>query len=632
MARCFTGSILHVNLSEETTSIENPTDEFYRLYGGGSGMGLYYILREMPRGADALAPENVLTMFSGLATGLPISGQSRLSINARSPLTGAIGDSQGGGFFPAALKNAGFDGIVVRGKASHPVYLYIKDGQAEIRDASHLWGKVTGEVDDLLKQELADPKIEVLQIGPAGENLSRLAAVMSMSNRANGRTGMGAVMGSKLLKAVVVRGSQKMQAADPKTITRMNREGAKRIGDMIDMKGLGINGTSDGLPFLNAIGSLPTRNYTEGQFEACMDISGEHLTETILVNRDTCYACAVRCKRVVDTTYAGKKVEPRYGGPEYETIAVFGSYCGVNDLSAISLANQYCNMYGLDTIGTGASIAFAMECFENGLLTLQDTGGLDLRFGNAEAMIGMVEKIARREGLGDWLADGSASTARKIGKNASDYLATAKNQEAPAHAPQSKKSLALIYSVNPFGADHQSSEHDPYYEEGGADNYYQHLAEINLEKIQAPGTMDDEKVRFAFLTECFYSALDTYNLCQFVWGPAWTLYGPKDTAEMLSAATGWDISVDEILRVGERRLNMLRAFNTREGLTRKEDTLSKKFFKSLKGTGPSAGVAVDQAELEHQKDVYYALAGWDVGRGVPTRESLKRLELEWVEL
>jgi aldehyde:ferredoxin oxidoreductase len=239
--------------------------------------------------------------------------------------------------------------------------------------------------------------------------------------------------------------------------------------------------------------------------------------------------------------------------------------------------------------------------------------------------------MCRREGLGDVLADGSAQAAKKIGKNASDYLITVKGQEAPAHMPQSKKALALIYSVNPFGADHQSCEHDPFYEEGGLDVYYQHLSEIGLDKIQQPGSFNEEKARFIFLTECYYSALDSYNLCQFVWSPSWTIFGPKDAAQMLSAATGWDVTTDEVLLIGERRLNMLRAFNAREGFTRKEDVLPKKFYVPQKGEGPTAGVVVDAEMLEHLKDVYYGLAGWDINLGVPTPETLKKLELEWVE-
>ncbi len=630
MARSFNGKILHVDLTRGALSVEEPPEDFYRTYGGGSAMGVYYLLRDLPKGVDPLGPQNILTFFTGPITGLPIPGQSRISANALSPLSGAIGDSQAGGFAPAALKFAGFDGIVVRGASSKPVYLYINAGKAELHDAAELWGKETEEVDRLMAEKYG--KVEVMQVGPAGEKMVRLAAIMNMHNRANGRTGMGAVMGSKLLKAIVVQGKIKMQAAAPQTITRQNREGTKNIENIPDMKGLALNGTADVIPFQQSFGTLPAFNYNEGTFDQYMEISGEHMSETILKERDTCYACTVRCKRVVETEYKGEKVVPTFGGPEYETIATMGSYCGIADLDAIALASQLCNAYGLDTIGAGATIAFAMECFEKGVITKEDTGGLELRFGNGDAMVEMVRQIGERRGFGNILAEGSDRAAKLIGRGAEAFLVTVKGTEVPAHMPQAKKTLGLIYAANPFGADHQSHEHDPYYEEGVGDFYLQRLANLDLTTPQPVYSMTDEKVRYAYRTQLFYSALDTYSLCQFVYGPTWELYGPLEMAEILSAGTGWDVTVDEIMEVGERRLNMLRAFNAREGFTREDDTLPKKFFKPLQGKGPTAGVAWKEEDLEHVKDVYYQLAGWDVSTGNPTPEKLKELKLDWVSL
>lgn len=630
MSKSIMGTVLHVDLTESRLWEEHPDEAFYRKYGGGSAMGVYYLLKEMKPGTDPLSPGNILTIFTGVPTGVAISGQSRITVNARSPLTGAIGDSQAGGFFPAAFKHAGFDGIVIRGKAAKPVYLLLDEGRAELRDASTLWGKCTLECEQALKTELDDPKIEVMQIGPAGEKQVRFAAIMNMRNRANGRTGMGAVMGSKLLKAIVVRGNRKLEVHDKQEIVRMNRDGIRLLEEIPDVKGLNINGTGDVVPFQNSIGSLPTRNYQETQFEDFEEISGDKVTKTILVNRDTCYSCVVRCKRVVQTEYEGEEVLPAYGGAEYETLATFGSYCGNADLASIQYANQLCNAYGMDTISCGATIAFAMDCFERGLIGPKETGGLDLRFGNTNAVIEMIRRIAQREGLGDLLADGSALAARKIGSQAEALLTTCKGQEIPAHSPQAKRSLGLIYAVNPFGADHQSSEHDPMYEDGGSPLYFERLALLGLTTPQAPGSMDDEKVRFAYLTEVFYSALDTYCLCQFVWGPAWTLYGPAETAAMLKAATGWDVDVAELMKVGERRLNMLRAFNAREGFSRDQDRLPKKFFSPLAGSGPTAGMALDEHHFEHEKDTYYRMAGWDVATGNPTQQKLEELGLEWV--
>ena len=628
--KCINGKILHVDLTKGKTWIEEPPEAFYRMYGGGSGMGLYYILKEMPAKVDAFSPENILTLFPSVPTGLPISGLSRLTANAKSPLTGAIGDSQCGGFFPAKLKFAGFDGIVVRGKAPKPVYLWINDGEIEIRDASHLWGKLTADVDAIIKKELNDTGVEILQCGPAGEKLVRFAAIMNMSQRANGRTGMGAVMGSKNLKAVVAQGNRKMTPADPAGMAALFKEGTKRIDDIPDVKGVGINGTADCVPWQNSVGTLPTRNFNEGQFEEFMNIAGETMSSTILKRRDTCFSCTVRCKRVVETEFMGQKVLPIYGGPEYETVGTLGSYCGVGDLAAVALGNQLCNAYGIDTISAGATVAFAMECYEKGLINKQDTGGIELKFGNSEAMVKMIEMIGTRAGFGNILAEGSALAARKIGKGAEDFLITCKGQEAPAHMPQVKKSLGLIYAVNPFGADHQSSEHDPVYEAGANPLFLERLAYIGLKDIQPPFSMNMEKVRLAQKTQLVFSATDVYNFCQFVWGPAWELYGTDEMVKTLQLATGWDITLEEMLTVAERRLNMLRVFNLREGFDRKDDVLPKKFAKPLQGTGPSAGVVVDPVEMEKYKDYYYELAGWEKSTGNPSREKLASLDLDWV--
>jgi aldehyde:ferredoxin oxidoreductase len=629
---CINGKVLHVDLTNARAWVENPPESFYRVYGGGSAMGLHYLLKEMPRGVDPLAPENMLTLFAGVPTGLAISGQARLTATARSPLSGAIGDSQCGGFFPAMLKFAGFDGIVLRGRSPKPVYLWINEGVAELRDASHLWGKLTGDVDEQIKSELGNNKIEILQIGPAGEKQVRFAALMNMSTRANGRTGMGAVMGSKNLKAVAAFGTKKMRAFDQAALNQLFKDGTKNIEEIVDVKGLGRNGTSDVLPWQNSAGTLPTYNWNRGQFDQFMNLAGETMSDSILKKRETCFSCTVRCKRVVETEFEGQKVYPTYGGPEYETMGTLGSYCGIGDLNAVALGNQLCNQYGLDTISCGATIAFAMECFEKGLLTLADTGGVELSYGNAEAMVKMVELIGKREGFGKLLGEGSARVARQIGRNADEFLVTFKNQEAPAHMPQTKKSLGLIYTVNPFGADHQSSEHDPMYEEGASDLIAGRLKLIGLTELQPALSMNHEKVRFAYLSELTYSATDCYGLCQFVWGPGWQLYGPQEMADMLRFATGWDVTVEELQEVGERRLNMLRAFNAREGIDRKADVLPKKLARPLEGPGPTAGVVVDPQEMEGYKDQYYTLAGWDMATGTPTPAKLAALGLGWVQM
>jgi len=626
----YAGKILHVDLSKAKITIEEPAEEFYKTYVGGSAMGTYYLYNNTPAGADPLGPENTLTIMLSASTGVTISGQSRMTATAKSPLTGLIGDSQVGGFFPAELKFAGFDGIVFSGKSPKPVYLWIHDGVAELKDASHLWGKITGDVEKTLREELGDPKIEVAQIGPSGENLTRFAAIMNMSNRANGRTGMGAVMGSKHLKAIAVRGHQKVKTADPAAITRLARLAPKQVQDIPDMKGLQDFGTGSVLNYQNTSGGLPTRNYSSGTFEMAEDLSGETMAETILKENDTCYACVVRCKRVVETEFMNKHVDTYYGGPEYETLSTLGSYCGIGDMNAVALANQICNQNGLDTISCGATIAFAMDCFEHGYLSIKDTDGLNLRFGNAEAMIAVLEKITRREGIGDLLANGSSYAAEKIGQGAKDLVVAVKKNELPAHMPQVKRSLALIYAVNPFGADHQSHEHDPGYTPDTADYNLKRMAEVGLTNPQPDRVLNREKVKMALTTEWNYCYMDTADLCQFVYGPAWQVYGPKNQAELMKATTGWDWSVNDLQKVGERRLNMLRQFNAREGAGREHDTLPKRIYdEPLKG-GTSDGVAVTRQEVEEALDMYYEMCGWDVATGKPTRTKLEELGLGWM--
>lgn len=625
----YNGQILHVDLTNGTLDVETPEEAFYRKYLGGSAMGMHYILRDMPKGADPLGPDNVLTLMAGVTTGAAISGQSRINANAKSPLSGGIGDAQGGGFFPAEFKFAGFDGIVIKGKSPKPVYLSIIEGKPELRDAAHLMGKITGEVDAILKEELGDQKIEILQHGPGAENGVLFSTLVSMSNRHAGRTGMGAVMASKNLKAVVVRGKKKPEIFDSKALVALNRLGPGAIKENPDMDGLAEHGTAVVTLFNNSIGCLPTRNYNEGQFEGAEGVSGELMSETILKERDTCYACVVRCKRVVEVTESKHKVDPYYGGPEYETLGTFGSYCGVDSLEAVAYANQVCNQYGIDTIACGATIAFAMECFENGIITKEQTGGIELKFGDAEAMLAALDAIVKNEGpLGQALSQGSERAARLWGNGADEFLITSKGGEAPAHMPQAKRSLGLIYAVNPFGADHQSSEHDPYYEEGIGDFNLDRLKMIGLGDPQPAYSLTPEKVRFAYNSQLFFSLCDSAELCQFVWGPAWTLYGPQETADMINAVTGWGVTVDELQEVGARRLNLFRVFNAREGFGRKDDKLPKKFFKALKGTGPTSGFALTHEELDTAIDEYYKLAGW-TEEGVPTPETLKQHDIEW---
>lgn len=620
--------ILEVNLTDRKTEIRTIPGETYRLYPGGSALGVYLLLQDMKPGIDPLSPENMLVFSVSALTALPISGISRLTVTAKSPLTGTIGDSQAGGFFPASFKANGWDAVVFRGRSERPVYLYIEGQNVEIRDAEKLWGKVTGEAEAMIREELGCNDIEIAQIGPAGENLVRFACIINMCNRANGRNGMGAVMGSKNLKAVVIKKAKASGAYDKGRFSQLAASVKKRLEDNQTVAGLGKYGTDGDLEGFHNEGFLPTRNWISGYFpEGAAKTTGTTMYETILKDRDTCFGCAVRCKRVVEVP---GMVDPMYGGPEYETCATFGSYCGVTELSAIALANQLCNMYGLDTISCGATIAFAMECYEKGLLGNADTCGLELKFGNDKVMPAVVEMIAKREGIGDLLAEGSLRAAQKIGREAEDFSMSVKGQELPAHMPQFKPSVGLIYAVNPFGADHQSSEHDVFLVLPPDSRERKRLGQLGIWKgYDNPFALDNEKVRFALESQKYFSVLDTLCLCQFVWGPAWELFGPDDLVELCRSGIGWDTSLHELMLIGERRINMMRHFNSREGFGRKDDKLPGRLFEPFKD-GPSEGMCLSREDFEAALRAYYEMAGWDKENGNPTEACLKRLSLEWL--
>lgn len=621
MPHGYHGKILQVDLTTGRLQVQEPDETFYRKYMGGSAMGAYYLLKHTPAGADPLGPENTLSLMLSVITGAPISGQSRIAATAKSPLSGLADESTAGGFFPAELKFAGFDGIVIRGQAPKPVYLWVHDGQAALHDATHLMGRFTADVEDAIRQELDDPRIQVLQCGPASERGVLYGALINNANRANGRGGMGTVMASKRLKAVAVRGKDRPAVADPDALRALARWGAQCV-DQSGVAGYKRLGTAVLVNAQSKVGGLPTRNWASGTFEHAEEISGERMAETILVKTDTCYACTVRCKRVVQVTNGPYQVDPRYGGPEYESISTLGSYCYVSDLKAIAYANQLCNMVGMDTISCGATIAWVMDCFEHGLLTTKDTGGIEARFGDADVMVKLVDMIGKREGFGYILGKGSARAAKELGLG-QDLIVAVKNREYPAHMPQVKRTMALLYAVNPGGADHTVYEHCTSYP-----RFPERMAEIGLLEPQPPRVLNEEMVRYSVYTQQLQSCVDSLCGCKFVYGPAWQLYSSNQLVDIVRAITGWDVSLWELMKVGERRLNLLRAFNAREGVGAEADTMPAKMQTPLQG-GATDGVAVTAQEFESARALYYQMVGWDEN-GKPTRAKLAELALGWV--
>lgn len=619
MSHGFHDKILRVDLSKQQIDIEEPGENFFRTYLGGWGLIAHYLLKELDPGIDPLGPDNLLIFAPGVVTGAPAGGSGRNAVGAKSPLNGGFGEGDVGGFWGAELKRAGWDAVIVTGQAEEPVYLWIEDDQVEIRDASHLWGKDTAEVEQTLKEELDDSRIRVTQCGVAGENLVRYAAVMNDITRAAGRTGLGAVMGSKNLKAVAVRGTGRVELADADQV----RELATWLREVVDdndmLSGLHEHGTDGGLIGLHESGGLPTRNFQEGAFEGAERITGETMTDTILVGRDTCFGCPVICKREVKVT-GRYEVEPTYGGPEYETAAAFGSCCGIDDLEAIAYANQLCNAHGLDTISAGTTIAWAMECFERGLLGPEDTGGLELNFGNAEAMVTLVEQIIHREGLGDLLAEGCLRAARQVGQGTEKYAMQVKGQEIPMHEPRIKFALDLGYATSPTGADHMHNIHDTAYAaEGGA------LEDISSLGILEPVPADDigpKKVRLAKYHIDWQVFHNCVGVCMFM------AYDKEQMRDLVQGVTGWNSSVFELAKVGERALAMARVFNYREGLTGEDDDAHWRFSTPFE-SGPTEGVEVPAEDIAEAIDLYYAMRGWNRETGAPTAGKLHELGIGW---
>ncbi len=610
----YNNRILHVDLTARSTWVEEPGEEFFKTYLGGRALIAHYLLKLVPADADPLGPDNVLVFAPGIVTAAPFSGQGRNGVGGKSPLTGGFGNSEVGGYWGAEAKRAGFDAIVIRGKSASPVYLYLNEGTAEIRDAGHLWGKEVLETEEALRAELGKG-IRTTMIGPAGENLVRFAAIVNDVSHFAGRTGLGAVMGSKGLKAIAARGKGALKLADPKAVKALATWQTSNLQLTMNFH---EHGTAGGVRGLHLAGGLPTFNFQDGSFAGNEKISGQTMTETILVDRDTCFACAVRCKRVVEVTTPEYTVNRRYGGPEYETLAAVGSNCGIDDLSALAKASERMAALGMDTISAGMTISFVMEAFEKGLITKEDTGGEDIRFGDAKTMLRLLDDMAYRRGFGDRMAEGSQRLSAELGRDTDDLLLTVKGQELPMHEPRIKHGLGVGYALSPTGADHMHNMHDTaYLADGPGLNRMREYAG-DLTTIQAHG-FADEKMRLFFFHSTHRHFLDSVGMCHFL------PYSPQQMADVITGITGWETSVEDVLTWGERAATLARMFNNHCGMTSKDDGLPKRFFGAFRAES-ATGKPLDEEGFRNAVHAYYALMGWNTD-GIPTAESLRRLKL-----
>ena len=612
------GKFLRVDLTTKSFSEEPFNEATARKYMGGRGFGGKILFEELEKGIDPLASENKLVFISGPITGTHLPGDARYQIISKSPLTGIYGQSSAGGSFGPTLKRTGYDFLVVEGGSDKPVWLLVSDGEIKIKDATHLWGKLTGETEDAIKEEVG--KASVATIGPAGERLARLASVVSDKHRVAARTGMGAVMGAKKLKAIAVRGRQRVPVAESERLRAFRRRLLDEIKKDASTESLGKYGTSLLVLRNQQLGILPTRNFREGIFEGYHQIAGTTMTETILRRTFSCPSCPIGCIRSVEvTTGPFAPVAAEYGGPEYETVAALGSMCGIGNLQAISRAHALANMYGIDTMSIGVIIAWAMECYEKGILAATDLDGINLTWGNAGAMVRLVEKMGKREGIGYLLGEGIKRASETLGKGSQEFAMHVKGLEIALQEPRGRKGLSLAYAIGPRGAVHTELPSDMVYEKENA------VPELGLTRAISRFAWEG-KAELVKKGMEMRGLADMIGGCHIVFDPVGGIGRFDAILEALQTITGWDLAIPELMTVAERANNLARAFNVREGIRRRDDILPKRFTEPLP-EGASQGEAIPLDNFDCALDELYELLGWTAD-GIPTQEKLLQLGLD----
>ena len=609
----FMGKILRVNLTNGKISEEPLPREDARKFLGGSGLATKYLFDEVKKGTDPLGPENKLIFMTGPLTGTISPSSGKFNAVTKSPLTGLWGQSNSGGKWGRDFKKCGYDGLIIEGRSESPVYLVIEDDQVELRDAKEFWGKNVFETTGLMKERLGK-KFNIACIGIAGENLVKYAAIMNDLHRAFGRGGFGAVMGSKNLKAIAVKGTKKVVVADKEAF----KEAVQTATDFIDESLLKITlevyGTAMVLDLVNVKGGLPTKNWQSGVCSYTDKINGPAINDTILTGRKACYACPIACGRL--TEIKSGRFASKGEGPEYESIGSFGPMCDIDDLEAITHAHILCNDYGMDTISAGSTIAFAMECYEKGILKPDNTDGIKVRFGDADMMVKLVHMIAKREGLGDLLAEGTRIASQRLGQNSDRFAMQVKGMELAAYDCRATKMTGLAFATANRGGDHITA-----YIQGPT---FLDIPFLIVEESTIKDVMVEDPAEAIVVKgmEDTLTVFDAMGACKFM-GMALMA---EDVVPIIANATGWeDFDVDEFRKAGERIYNLARAFNVREGCSRRDDTLPRRLLEEPLPDGPAQGQVV---KLEPLLDAYYDFRGWDKATGKPTEVKLKELGLD----
>ncbi|MEM1589464.1 MAG: aldehyde ferredoxin oxidoreductase family protein [Candidatus Bathyarchaeia archaeon] len=621
------GKILHVDLTKGKIWIEKLNRKLAELFLGGRGINakLLWDLISKP-GIDPLGPENVLIFGTGTLTGTTAPSSGRTTITCKGPITNLYLKTNMGGHWGAELKFAGYDHLVIHGRAKNPVYIAVQDERVEIRDARHLWGLNVREVTETLVDELDDKETKVACIGPAGENLVKYAAVMNSVYHAAGRGGAGAVMGSKNLKAIAVRGTKSIELWKPDEFRELALEVRKNLAKDSGAQSLYNYGTSGSLEFVNNLHAFPSRNFKYGHIENVTPLTGQNLVEKgYLLRRVGCFSCTTSCHRFVQAKegpYAGTFT----GGPEYETFAALGSQTWVLDTDAVIKANELCNIYGLDTISTGITIAWAMESYEKGVLTREETDGIELSFGNADAVIKTIEAIAFRKGkLGNLLAEGVRRAAEKVGKESWKWaVCNSKGLEQSNVETRSAKAYALAFAVNPRGPDHLHTE--TFAEFGASPEAIALIERLTGDKKWAQPYYTEYRPEIVRWHEDCYAVTDSLGFCAFATTAAYAV-NPENMAQMFYLATGIPMDEKTIMTAGRRIVTLEKCFNVREGADRKLDDLPWRMMNEPAASGPAKGMMNSRQELNAMLDKYYALHEWDVKTSWPYRETLEKLGL-----
>jgi aldehyde:ferredoxin oxidoreductase len=619
----YRGKILHVELTRGRISVHSLDKDLARKYIGCIGLGGKILYDELPTWVSPLDPQNLLIFATGPVTGTPGLSAGRHSVITKSPLTGYFGDASSGGFWGAELKKSGFDAIVVAGRAPKPVFLWIRDEEAKLCDASSYWGMTTREADRAIKKDMGDTTAWVADIGPAGENLVRFAGISNDDgDRIAARCGVGAVMGSKRLKAIAVRGTKPVPVYDEAAIHDALKKLTLILKSDQTTQWTMKWGTSGAFSTMMKLGDTPIRNWTLGEFEHTEELSTPGEYAKIRKTQRTCYSCTIHCRPVVTVTDGEYKTEEKVEGPEYETLGSLGSNLLIGNIEQVAKLNDLCNLYGIDTISAGGVLAWAMECYERGLITTNDLEGAELKFGNGDSAIKILEGIAYRRGFGDILAEGTRRASRILGHGSESWAMEVKGLELPMHDPRAFQAMSLTYACSAVGADHMEGEtmsieslppglEHPFYPEYG------------LKSTDRLGI--EEKAHIAFVMQNSYQATSALGYCLIASASGGTAYPVKFNLEFYRSATGLQMSPEEFFKVGERIYNLKRAFNFKHGMEKDEDKLPERLLREPLSSGGSKGSV---AQLHRMMKDFYTLRGWDLATGKPRKEKLQSLGMD----